>query len=155
MLSRKDMAAGLGVAPSLVTRYRNAGMPMTSVADAAAWKSAHVRARVTNGTKPQTNGHQPPKTPPPNHYQDARTRWAVAEAHDRELHVLERRQVLVHREKVRSEVARLLVGLKQALLQLPARLAPVLAAETDEVRVHDILQDEFYAVLAETTARAG
>jgi hypothetical protein len=152
MLSRKEIAAGLGIDPGLVTRYRRAGMPSTSIQEAAAWKAANVRQRIT--ARAPVNGHTPtkpeaPPAPAANPYQDARTRWAIAEANERELSLLERKGVLVHRDKVRTEVARLLVGLRQSMLQMPARLQSVLAAESDEAKVHEILQDEVYSVLAQ------
>ena len=49
---------------------------------------------------------------------------------------------------MRAELGRRLAGLREALLQMPARMQSVLAAETDEAKVHDLLQDEIFSVLA-------
>jgi phage terminase Nu1 subunit (DNA packaging protein) len=136
------LGEALGIDARAVARYAKRGMPVHSVEAARQWRAKNVRARVANGkTKPGKAA--------PNAYQDARTRWAISEAEQRELEVLERRGVLVSREQVRAEVARYLVGLRQALLQLPARLQSVLAAETDETKVHDLLQDEVDGILSQ------
>jgi phage terminase Nu1 subunit (DNA packaging protein) len=145
MLTQRAIAEGLGISPQLLTRYKRAGMPLTSVEAAAAWRAANVRQRIAE--KPNGKAH-PPKKAQPSQYQQARTRRELADAEDREISVLERRGVLVRREKVRAEVARILVGLRQSLLQIPARLQAVLAAETDETKVHDVLQDEIDGILA-------
>ena len=55
---------------------------------------------------------------------------------------------LVAMSDVRAAYARRISTLRDALLQIPARLAPVVAAESDEAVVHDLLQDELHAVLA-------
>lgn len=154
MLTQRAIAKGLGISAQMLTAYKRRGMPLHSVEAAAAWKAANVRKRITDRPSKQITGDAPVPPPAPptvSPYQDARTRWAIAEANERELSVLERKGVLVHRDKVRSEQARILVGLRQSLLQIPARLAPVLAAEADEAKVHDILQDELTAVLHQIT----
>lgn len=58
---------------------------------------------------------------------------------------------LVPIDDVRAAYARRIAGLREALLQIPARLAPVLAAEGDEVKVHDLLQDELFLVLEQVS----
>lgn len=141
------IADALGCSVRLVTRYKGQGMPTKSVAAARAWKAENVRQRVKpNGAGPGEGAPEP--SPSPDSYAEARRRLAVAEAQQAELNVLKDRAVLVHRDKVREEVGRRLAGLKEALLQLPARLQSVLAAEADEAKVHDVLQDEIYQALA-------
>ncbi len=53
---------------------------------------------------------------------------------------------------VRSLVASTLAATREALLQLPARLAPVLAAETATGRVHDLLQQELHQALGQLSS---
>ncbi len=145
------MAEKLGVDHRLVGRQAKAGMPMESVEAAIAWRSAHIRPRVVAKKVPAGDRKtaDAPLVAVPNAYQDARTRWALAEAEEREIAVLERKGVLVNREKVMKEVAQRLSGFREALLQLPVRLAAVLTAETDEAKVHDAIKDEVYALLAQ------
>lgn len=155
MLTISAIAQGLAVDRKVVRGYIKRGCPTDSVEAAAAWKAANVRARVVakKVAKRSNRGRGAPPAPV-SLYQDARTRWAIAEANERELSVLERKAVLVHRDKVRAELARQLAGLRNAILQIPSRLQSVLAAETDEAKVHDLLQDELYAVLGQIAEAA-
>lgn len=54
---------------------------------------------------------------------------------------------LVAISDIRAAYARRISTLRDALMQVPARLAPILAAETDEAKLHDLLQDELFLVL--------
>lgn len=40
------LARALGIDPALVSRYKARGMPVTSIADATAWRDANVRVRM-------------------------------------------------------------------------------------------------------------
>ncbi|MGZ7254014.1 hypothetical protein ACXWO5_10385, partial [Streptococcus pyogenes] len=53
---------------------------------------------------------------------------------------------------IRSALASLLASTRDALLQIPARLAPVLAAESNPAAVHDLVQTELHQALAQLTA---
>lgn len=115
-------------------------MPITSVEAARAWRAKNINVAAANANA------KPAERDPT--FNQARTAREVSEAELAALAVLEKRGVLVHRETVRAEFARRLTGLREAMLQMPARLQSVLAAETDEAKVHDLLQDEIHAVLA-------
>jgi len=146
-----QLSESTGKSGSLLHRYSKRGMPTDDAAAALAWIAANVRQKVSakpvkRAAKKQARGRKPREVANP--YQDARTRSAIAEATDRELGVLERRDILVRRDTIRGELSRRLTSLREAILQVPARMAPVLAAETDEAKVHDALQDELYLVLA-------
>jgi hypothetical protein len=140
------LAKGLDVDRKVFRRYVALGCPVTSVEAARAWKAANIRPRAGSSIAKARSAR---KATPRNPYQDARTRSAIAEAQQRELDVLVRRGALVNRETVRGEVSRRLVGLRDSLLQIPARLQSVLAAESDETKCHDMVQDELYLVLAQ------
>ena len=81
--------------------------------------------------------------------------WAVkarrekAEADMAELKLAEQRAELVRVSAVRSAYATRAAALRESILQIPARLAAVLAAETDHARCHDLLQAELHQVLAQ------
>lgn len=141
-LTDAEMARRLDCDRKLVARYRGRGMPMTSPAAARRWIAANVRSRAKNG-----EGEAEPAKPAG--YQQARIAREQAEAERAQLQVLELKGTLVHREKVHAELARRLAGLRDGLLQVPARLQSVLAAETDEAKCHDLVQDELYLVLAQ------
>lgn len=61
---------------------------------------------------------------------------------------------LVSVEQVRAEASRLAAALRESIMQVPARLAPVLAAEANAGRVHDLLQAELRQVLLQLTEAA-
>jgi phage terminase Nu1 subunit (DNA packaging protein) len=79
----------------------------------------------------------------------ARARREKAEADLAELKLAEQQGQLVRATYVRSSLAKRSAGLRESLLQIPARLAPVLAVETDAARVHDVLQAELHQALAQ------
>ena len=170
-LSQRKMAAGLDVAHSLVARYSKEGMPMTSVRAAKAWISDRKLARI----KPNRPEGVPPPAPPtkrsaaargtsgeaekeaedgaeqPGDYWVNRARREKAEADLAELKAAELAGDLVRRADVRTQLARRTAALRDGLLQIPARLQSVVAAEADEAKCHDLIQDEIYLVLAQFT----
>jgi hypothetical protein len=84
-------------------------------------------------------------------YDEARRRQAVAEALMSER--AERLQAgeLIEVQAVRHAHGRRLAALREALLQIPARVAPVLAAETEQARCHDVVQRELHSVLRQVS----
>ena len=84
-------------------------------------------------------------------YWESKARREKAEADLAELKLAEQRAELVRAADVRAAQARRLAALRESLLQLPARLAPVLAAEADAARCHETLQAELHAVLEQMT----
>ena len=48
---------------------------------------------------------------------------------------------------VQTQLATVFATVRDALLQIPARMAPVLAAETDPVAVHNVLHAEIHQAL--------
>lgn len=140
------LSKGLEVDRKAVRRYVAAGCPTTSLDAARVWKAANVRPRAISTIKKAAAARQKP--PPPNPYQDARTRQAIAEATEAQIRVLERQGKLAHVDVIRAEYAKRMSALREAALQIPARLQSVLAAESDEAKVNVILQDEIFLFLA-------
>src|SRR5574341_1430831 len=149
------MARQLDIHPSLVGRYVLRGMPLSSARDARTWMKRNVRARVTVSPGTDDGGSAYAPEVRPSGYMDARTARERAEAESAQIKVLEARGVLVHRDKVRQELGKRLAGLRESLLQIPARLQSVLAAETDEAKVHDTLQDEIFRALGSVSELEG
>lgn len=81
-------------------------------------------------------------------YWASKARRESAEADLAELKLAEQRGELVRAADVRAAHAKRLAGLRDALLQIPARLAAVLAAEASQAVCHDKLQAEIHGVLA-------
>ena len=55
-------------------------------------------------------------------------------------------------DAIRSALAGMIASTRDSLLQIPARVAPVLAVETDAARVHDMIQSEIHQALAQLVA---
>ena len=61
----------------------------------------------------------------------------------------ERSGELIRVESVRSALASLVSSTREAILQVPARVAPVLAVENDPARLHDVLMEELQQALSQ------
>lgn len=84
-------------------------------------------------------------------YHVAKTLREAAEAKIAQLRLAEMRGDLVRADKVRSATSRLAAGLRESLQQLPDRLAAILAVETSQARVRDILATEIDRALTMAT----
>lgn len=73
----------------------------------------------------------------------------AAEAQIAKLKLAERREQVIRVEAVRAAWARRLSSTRDALLQIPSRLGPVLAAETDPEKVTQMLDVEVRHVMAQ------
>ena len=59
----------------------------------------------------------------------------------------ERSGTLVDAEEVARSITTMTVGTRDGLLAIPCRIAPILAAETDERQVYQILDEEIRRTL--------
>ena len=92
----------------------------------------------------------------PDDYWDARSRRETAEAAIAEMKEAEMRGLLIRADSVRSAWANKISAARDALLQIPYRLAPVLAAEPDLDRVAELLEAELRQALQQLSdAKAG
>lgn len=96
---------------------------------------------------------EPPAPSTEGDYQKHRTSREQAEAQLAHLKLLEQQGVLVNVELVRAEFAKQVAAVRDGLLQLPGRLAPVLASETDLTRVKVAIDTEIRAVLSQFTGQ--
>jgi hypothetical protein len=81
-------------------------------------------------------------------YQDARARQAVADARTAELKLAELEGQLIRVDQVHAAFAGKLAPVREALLQISARVAPLLASQSDSGRIQTILDAEIHQVLA-------
>lgn len=85
-------------------------------------------------------------------YWESRGRREKAEAAIAEMKEAEMRGTLIRADVVRSALASKISAARDALLQIPSRLAPVLAAETDLERVTEVLEAELRQALAQLSS---
>ena len=73
---------------------------------------------------------------------EARAREKIAQADHAEMTAAERRCELLEAAGVRAEYGKALAAIRDGLLAIPSRLAPVIAATTDVRRVQTLLDTE-------------
>jgi len=82
-------------------------------------------------------------------YLQAKTAREVYEAKNAQLEYEERIGKLIQVSAIRATWAARIASTRDALLQIPSRLAPVLAAETNLATVTQLMEDELRQALAE------
>ena len=149
--SQAELAAALGLSPGRITGLKKQGMPIFSVEAARAWRAQHIAPVPGTKTTAPTGAPaaEPDKSTPPAGYEQSRARREAAEASMAEMREAELRGELIRVDAVRATWANAVVSTRDALLQIPPRLAPVLAAENDLTRVTQLLEDEIRQSLAE------
>lgn len=161
----KELAAALGVSAATVTRNAQDGMPTDSVEAARAWRAENCRARIAaprpgqaallEGAAAAGPASIAPDAPADavkvEDYYVSRARREAAEASRAELALAELQGELVRAADVRASLARRAAAFREGLLQIADRLAAVLAAETDQARVHELLSGEIRTTLLQLT----
>ena len=150
VMSQAALGRSLDLSPPAITKLKKLGMPVDSVEGAQAWRRARqniAQRKPAPSAAPAAPPAQPDAPVDGETHDKARTRREIAEANLAELKLAELRGELVRVADVRMAAAREDASLREALLQLPARLAPQLAAMSDQAKCHDLLQIELNAVL--------
>lgn len=164
-VTKSEYAKLRGCAPSAVTRAIKEGRitvimvdgrEMIEVAVADIQWQTNTRVRV-NSTSAATPFVQPEPSAPndvglSSGYDDARRRRETAEAGLAEMKQAEMQGSLIRVDGVRAAWAAKITWARDALLQIPSRIAPVLAAEPDLTRVTALLEDEIRQALADLSA---
>lgn len=153
LISKAEYARRRGVAASAVTRAIKAGRITLidgkidpTVADVQ-WAA---NSRVRSGSRPSNWRTQSGPTAPADgepSYLASRARREASEADLAELRLLEHRRELVRLKDISRALSGHAVRIRDAFLNLPARLSQQLAAESDERAVHALLDAEIRAVL--------
>lgn len=100
--------------------------------------TAHLRALATHQDAPEVTVE--------------RAKLLAAQAAREQIKLDEDRKAVIRVEAVRTMLASVLASTRDRLMQLPSRLAPVLAAESDQGAVHDAVRDEIHHALTELAA---
>jgi phage terminase Nu1 subunit (DNA packaging protein) len=159
--SQAAIGRALNLSPAAITKLKQQGMPVDSAEAAQRWRQERQNVAQRKPAPPSVAPapSRPPSAPAPapqaqpdeylhgESHDAARTRREIAEADLAELKLSELSGVLVRVSDVRNELAKRLAATRESLMQIPARLSPVLAAEVDQARIHDLIQQDLQVVL--------
>lgn len=148
--TQAEIAVALGITPGRVTHLKKQGMPIYSIDAAAAWKLQHVAPVAKSKTQAQhvvaaTPLRENPLDRPS--YESSRARREAAEAEMAERKLAELAGGLIRMDAVTRAWAEAITNCRDSMLQIPARLAPVLAAESDLVACTLILEEAIHTSL--------
>lgn len=143
-------AVSKAIAENRITTVMREGKELIDPAVADIQWSRNTRPRVDS--TPSGAATSPPDAPAQpsgaSQYEAARIRRETAEAELAELRLAETIGTLVRVSEVRAAMANKVAATREALMQIPARLVPVLAAETDQAKIHALLEAELHQALA-------
>lgn len=152
LITQAEYARRRGVRPSAVTRAVKAGRITLidgrldpAVADVQ-WQA---NSRVRAGSRPAGNAPAGPPVAaaPGTDYFTSRARREAAEADLAELRRSEQRGELVRVAAVRSALAAKCIAYREAFMNMAARVAPIIAAETSQAAVQALLDAEIRAAM--------
>lgn len=148
-----------------MVKLKKQGCPMDSVESAQAWRQERQNIAARKPL-PGANVNQAtayPRPPAPLHivarevredgsdldesHDGARTRREIAEANLAEIREAELRGELIRVASVKTTLATVFATTRDALLQIPPRLAPLLAADSDPASVQTALHAEIHQAL--------
>lgn len=119
-----------------------AGDGTPDLVDAAAAAAATPEVPVDTGAGDGDRQQDDPR------YMESRSSREEAAARREWLKLKEEEGELVRIDQVRAELAARLAPVREGLLQIPARLAPILAAQSDPARIQTQLEVEIHTILA-------
>ena len=183
-LSQAKLAAALGMSPANVVKLKHQGMPVDSLEAAQAWREAKQNIAARNklpestaqallSVLPEPVQHRHHSAPPfaafppmqdpaeddpfglEEEYDRARTRQKVAEANLKEMEEARVRGQQIKVEAIERVLVPAISTLRQGMLALSARMAPVLAAETDAFVIKTSLDAEIHAALSALASLPG
>ena len=159
--SQAAIGRALNLSPATITKLKQQGMPVDSAESAQRWREqrqnvAHRKPAPASVAPAPTRAPPAPALAPqalaPEYllaesHDTARTRREIAEADLAEIKLSELRGELIRVGAVKATLAGIFATTREALLQLPSRLAPTLAADTDPTSVHNALHLELHQAL--------
>lgn len=156
--SQAAIGRALGLSPAAITKLKGQGMPVDSVEAAQTWRLARQNIAARKPLPADSPlaalpaiDRAPGQRADDESHDQARARRERAEADLAELKLAELRGELVRATAVRAAIARQAAGLREALLQMPSRLVPILAADPDPGRMDMALRAEIVSALQQIT----
>lgn len=164
MISQSELGRALGLSKQAISKLKGQGMPVHSVAAAQAWREARQNvaqrkpapevvapaapAPRAPWVDPAAFGGTGPDFPSMGEDRDeARTRREIAEANMAEMDEARLRRELIRVSAVQAQLSTDYATTRDAMLQIPARMAPLLAAEKDPAAVQNLLHAEIHQAL--------
>lgn len=174
-VSKSEAARRWGVDPQLVSRWLKRGMPTvkrygkelidTDVADI--WRAANVRPRIRNmpiepeqaelaghtldntpGDEPEPDDDTPDADPEQQSYVQARRVREIYNSKIAKVNYEEKVGTLTVSADVKDAAFKAARTVRDRLLSIPRRLAPLLTAETDERTIEEMLREEITQALS-------
>ncbi len=166
--SQNAIGRALGLSSAAMVKLKKQGMPVDSVESAQAWRMArqNVAAR-----KPLPEPAPAFHTVPVNPFEERGKRWDVPEfgggdetdeARDQartrreiaEANIAEMTEARLRRELIRVAAVQAQMGVdyattREALMQIPARLSPLLASQSDAAKIQGLLEGEIHTALVQ------
>ena len=151
-LSQNAIGRALGLSSANMVKMKKQGCPMDSVDSVRAWREArqNIAARKpepSSSVPAPAGGINADGTDPGESFDKARTRREISEANKSEMEVAELCGLLIRIDAVKVSLATAFTSTREALLQIPSRLAPLLAADGDPASVQNIIHSEIHNAL--------
>lgn len=169
MISQTELGNALGLSKQAISKLKGQGMPVHSVEAAHAWREANQNIAMRKRTEVPAPAADVALPPAPmfqgagsnfggdylaEDFQAARTRREIAEANLAEMREAELEGKLIRVDAIRAAWAKRISSTRDALMQLPHRLAPVLAVESDMEVVGNVLDEALRQALTELSRDA-
>lgn len=160
-MSQAAIGRAMNLSPAAMTKLKKQGMPVNSLEAALAWRLARQNIAQRKPLPSQVIAHRQSVVPAATSassgsdetevagesHDEARTRREIAEADLAELKLRELRGELIRRDIMERIVGERAAATRESVLQIKARLAPLLAAESDVAKVTALLDAELRAAL--------
>jgi hypothetical protein len=136
------------VASGRITTFGPDKLIDPTLADAQWQRNTRVRVRTASADKTSAATIAPPEIVSSVSYNEARRRRELAEASIAEMRQKELQGDLIRIDVIRSHLAGKISAMRDAFLGIPARLGPILVAETDQAKIQTLLEDEIVRAMA-------
>ena len=172
-MTQSELATALGLSKQAVSKLKGQGMPVHSVEAARAWRDENLSVAARKETRESAparsaaptapaRGRPDTQTFPPldddededEDFKAARTREKISEANMAEMNEAKMRREMINLDVVVRQLSTDYATTRDAVLQIPARIAPLLAGETDAAAIQTMLDAELHQALSNLAGTA-
>ena len=152
MIKPAEVARELKADPSQVTRWVKRGMPLTTMAEAVAWHAGAVRPRRRQEAQAEPGTPAAPPATMAAQLLAARLEREQSDASTAAIRLAELRGEMIRVELAKRMWRNIAARVKEPLKNLPPRMAPLLAPETDQARIELLLDAEVHRIFVDLAA---